>query len=162
MKPRPVTIHELVLLEYDGLDARLRVRCSSGTYIRSLARDIARALGSRARLETLERLSVGPFALDAAKTIEDFAGAGDLLSFDVSLAPRLGLNPVRLAASAERSFANGGRLSRSELAPLGSEVSGPFFAVFSGSGDFLGVVEEGEEGLAYRFVLARPSGGGPA
>ena len=50
LNERPVTIHALSLLSYDNPVARVRVHCSSGTYIRSLARDIARAAGSRARL----------------------------------------------------------------------------------------------------------------
>ena len=44
-KPRPVTIHELDLLEFSGQQLRLRVRCSKGTYIRTLCKDIGQALG---------------------------------------------------------------------------------------------------------------------
>ena len=42
---RPITIHELELLEFTGIEARLRVRCSKGTYIRTLCKDIGEALG---------------------------------------------------------------------------------------------------------------------
>jgi tRNA pseudouridine55 synthase len=66
MKKLPVTIHELVLLSWTPPIGQIRVRVSSGTYIRSLARDIALAAGSRARLSALKRNMVGPFRLEDA------------------------------------------------------------------------------------------------
>ncbi|GHU20019.1 hypothetical protein FACS1894163_13050 [Spirochaetia bacterium] len=65
MKKRPVTIHALELLSWEPPLARIRVRCSSGTYIRSLARDIAIAAGSRAHLVALKRTQVAGFRLTA-------------------------------------------------------------------------------------------------
>jgi len=66
MKSRPVTIHSLELLRWQAPFATIAVRCSSGTYIRSLARDIARASGSCGHLEALTRTRVGGFLLDGA------------------------------------------------------------------------------------------------
>ncbi|MDR0387558.1 MAG: tRNA pseudouridine(55) synthase TruB [Treponema sp.] len=66
MRERPVTIHALELLAFDSPLARIRVRCSKGTYIRSLARDIARAAGSRAHLAALERTAIAGFRLSGA------------------------------------------------------------------------------------------------
>jgi tRNA pseudouridine55 synthase len=63
MKKRPVTIHVLELLSWEPPLACIRVRCSSGTYIRSLARDIAIAAGSRAHLAALKRKAVAGFHL---------------------------------------------------------------------------------------------------
>ncbi|GHV90273.1 hypothetical protein AGMMS50268_07760 [Spirochaetia bacterium] len=63
MKKRPVTIHALELLSWAPPLATIRVRCSSGTYIRSLARDIALAAGSRAHLIALKRTQVAGFHL---------------------------------------------------------------------------------------------------
>lgn len=62
--PRTVTIHALTLLRCDGLTAELEVHCSKGTYIRTLAQDIGRALGCGAHLQALRRLQVGPFHMD--------------------------------------------------------------------------------------------------
>lgn len=77
---RSVCIHELSM-EYLQEDRyRMYVRCSSGTYIRSLARDIAHAAGSVASLETLRRISVGPFSVTDA--VEAGPGGGD--SFSIS------------------------------------------------------------------------------
>ena len=68
-KPRDVTIHELEVLAFDGSSARLRVRCSKGTYIRSLVSDIGDRIGCGAHLTVLRRSSVSPF--DGA-TMYDF------------------------------------------------------------------------------------------
>src|SRR5690606_37261202 len=59
--PRQVTIYELELLDFDGMQARLLVDCSKGTYIRTLAQDIGRRLGCGAHLTALRRTRVGPF-----------------------------------------------------------------------------------------------------
>ena len=64
MKKRPVTIYELELLSWTPPEAKIHVLCSSGTYIRSLARDIAMAAGSRAHLSALKRNGVGSFRIE--------------------------------------------------------------------------------------------------
>jgi tRNA pseudouridine55 synthase len=61
IKPRPITIHALELLEYTYPTLQLRVRCSSGTYIRALARDIGETLGCGGYLTTLRRTAIGSF-----------------------------------------------------------------------------------------------------
>lgn len=68
--PRQVTIHDLQVLSCDGLQARLRVHCSKGTYIRTLAQDIGRALGCGAHLSALRRTAAGPFSIDDAITLD--------------------------------------------------------------------------------------------
>ena len=66
MKKRPVTIFLLELISYKPPFAEIKVRVSSGTYIRSLARDIALACNSRAYLSSLTRTKIGSFALEDA------------------------------------------------------------------------------------------------
>jgi tRNA pseudouridine55 synthase len=72
MPPRPVTIYELTLLSYEPPFARIAVLCSSGTYIRALARDIAIAAGSRAHLAGLTRTQSGSFELPDALNLKDW------------------------------------------------------------------------------------------
>ena len=62
-KPRPVTIHELTCLEFSGNTARLRVRCSKGTYIRTLCKDIGEALGCGGCMEQLRRVQAGAYTI---------------------------------------------------------------------------------------------------
>jgi tRNA pseudouridine55 synthase len=70
MKNRPVTIHDLELLSYHPPLAEIRVSCSKGTYIRSLARDLGLAAGSRGSLSSLRRKRVGGFSLEDAFGLE--------------------------------------------------------------------------------------------
>ena len=65
-KPRPITIHELECLEFTGETARLRVRCSKGTYIRTLCKDIGQALGCGGCMAALRRVSAGSYTIDEA------------------------------------------------------------------------------------------------
>jgi tRNA pseudouridine(55) synthase len=67
-KPRPIRIDRIDVIEHDGAHLRLRVRCGRGTYIRVLAEDIARALGTEGHLVALRREQSGGFSLDGALT----------------------------------------------------------------------------------------------
>lgn len=67
---RAVTIHALTLLAADAQSATLRAAVSKGTYVRSLARDIAAALGTVGHVSYLRRVKAGPFALDGAITLD--------------------------------------------------------------------------------------------
>ena len=69
-EPRAVTIHELKLLAFDADTLTLDVRCSKGTYIRTLAEDIGGSLGCGAHVFALRRTSAGPFDLGQAHTLE--------------------------------------------------------------------------------------------
>ena len=65
-KPRPVTIHELTLLGMEAEGIRLRVRCSKGTYIRTLCKDIGEALGCGGCMAALRRVQAGEYTIDEA------------------------------------------------------------------------------------------------
>jgi tRNA pseudouridine55 synthase len=71
--PRSVTIHAIDVLEGTGDRWRLDVRCSKGTYIRTLAEDIGEALGCGAHLAALRRTASGPLHVEAALPIECLA-----------------------------------------------------------------------------------------
>lgn len=72
LKPRPITIHALEILDFEMPRLVVRVHCSKGTYIRSLAHDIGQALSSGAHLTGLIRTRIGEFSLDGAQKIENF------------------------------------------------------------------------------------------
>lgn len=69
IQPRPVTIHDIELLEFAAEHLRLRVRCGKGTYIRVLAEDVGRELGCGGSLAGLRRVAVGPFDIGLAVTL---------------------------------------------------------------------------------------------
>jgi tRNA pseudouridine55 synthase len=135
---RPVTVHELrvgdVRAAGDGhLDLDLSVRCSSGTYIRAIARDLGAALGVGGHLSALRRTAVGPFSLTDAHRLEDLAEAFELL--DLSVAARRCF-PVRdLDEEQARDVGFGRRLALQLDAPGAS-------AVFDPSGRFLALYEQ--------------------
>ncbi|MEO5703423.1 MAG: tRNA pseudouridine(55) synthase TruB [Candidatus Limnocylindrales bacterium] len=77
---RSVEIHTLDLLEWDGSEpdrpiAIVDVRCSAGTYIRAIARDLGARLGCGAYLGALVRTASGPFAIDAARSLDEIRDA---------------------------------------------------------------------------------------
>jgi tRNA pseudouridine55 synthase len=71
---RTVTIERLAIASWEPPGLRLLVVCSTGTYIRSLARDLGRAVGSAAHLGGLRRLAVGALTVDDALTVEALRG----------------------------------------------------------------------------------------
>ncbi|CAN5754772.1 tRNA pseudouridine(55) synthase TruB [soil metagenome] len=115
LKPRRVEIRSLELVAWDGSDpsrptATLEVRCSAGTYIRAIARDLGESLGSGAYLSALTRTASGPFRIEDAHSLESARGvlaegrAGELLlAPDVGLEayPRLELGAEELATLAK-------------------------------------------------------------
>ena len=70
-QPRPITIHELTLLETGENTLRLRVRCSKGTYIRTLCKDIGEALGCGGCMKSLRRVQAGEYTIDEAIPLLD-------------------------------------------------------------------------------------------
>jgi len=76
-EPRRVTIHAIDVVSVTPLSAEIDVACSKGTYIRTLAQDIGRALGCYAHLSALRRTHAGPFALSEAVTLEHLQSLSD-------------------------------------------------------------------------------------
>lgn len=73
-EPRKITIYDISIIEVSAKHVVIDVFCSKGTYIRTLAQDIGRALGCYAHLQALRRTEVGPFSLDRAITLDTFQG----------------------------------------------------------------------------------------
>lgn len=69
-QPRPVTIHELELLSFNGQEAALRVRCSKGTYIRTLCEDLGDALGCLGCMASLRRTQAGAYTVQDAVPLQ--------------------------------------------------------------------------------------------
>ncbi|SOD74162.1 tRNA pseudouridine synthase B [Jatrophihabitans sp. GAS493] len=96
---RPVTVSRFTALSYTRpaghlLDVQVEVECSSGTYIRALARDLGRALGVGGHLTALRRTRVGPFTLDDAQTLAELAELADPVTLPLRQAVELAF-PVR-------------------------------------------------------------------
>ena len=110
---RPVTVYEFTVSEMrregDLLEVDATVRCSSGTYIRALARDLGAALGTGGHLTRLRRTRVGGYRVEDARTLEQLADRFEVLPLAEAAAAAF---PRRdLTADEARRLANGGRLA---------------------------------------------------
>lgn len=75
LKAVAVEVHELTILAFEPPDLRLHVRCSAGTYIRAIARDIGAGLGVGAHLTALRRVAVGRLGVDDALPVDDLGNS---------------------------------------------------------------------------------------
>jgi tRNA pseudouridine55 synthase len=126
LPPVGVTVHRFDLLDRDGARLRLRVDCSSGTYIRSLARDLGEALGTGAHLTELRRRSVGRFDVDEAVAVD----ALDRVPAEAWIRPsdalaRAGVPLIEVDADARGLLAQGRTVPCAALGPAsGAEAVG--------------------------------------
>lgn len=130
-EPRPVTVYGLDLIDFapsDYPEAVFRVRCSAGTYVRSLADDIARALGGRAHLTALRRVRNGSLEVMDAATVDDLIAAVEADTWpDLLLEPAEGLADLpmfRVPPDLEKAVRNGLAVPRGALASL-TTAEGP-------------------------------------
>ena len=112
-QPRPITVHELELLHFDGQDARIRVRCSKGTYIRTLCEDMGEKLGCLGCMAALRRTRAGEYTVEKAVPLQTLLDAENpeqyLLSMD---SPFLGYPAVTLSENQEKRCRNGNSFTR--------------------------------------------------
>jgi tRNA pseudouridine55 synthase len=113
--PRPIVVHALELVDFAGgerPEATVEVTCSGGTYVRSLAADLGRALGTLAHLAALRRTAVGQFTQADAHTLPELeALAGDLTRVVIAPAQALRSVAVRpLSADEAAALATGATL----------------------------------------------------
>lgn len=73
LKPVPVEVYSLEIMRIEGCEAEVRVHCSAGTYLRSIAHEAGQALGCGAFLRTLRRVASGDFKIETARTLEQLA-----------------------------------------------------------------------------------------
>jgi tRNA pseudouridine55 synthase len=93
LAPVKVSVYELTILEAEGVRARLRVRCSAGTYVRSIAHQVGISLGCGAHIDALVRTRSGPFCLDQAFTLERLQSLKGEGRLDEALIPMSDLLP---------------------------------------------------------------------
>ena len=141
---RPVVVHELAVAPVDAGAGvyRLEVRCSSGTYIRSLAADIGSALGGGGHLRALRRTAIGSFTVGEARPVD----TPKLLSMVEALRD---IPSVAVDEALGRRVGNGQVLAAEELAAAGE---GPW-AVLGPQGQLLAVYEAHRPGMVKPAVV---------
>jgi tRNA pseudouridine55 synthase len=141
--PRPIRVERFVLLELSGDEARFRVVCGAGTYVRVLAADVGRALGCGAHLAALRRTAIGPWRVEDARPPTD---PGRPLAIErlVAHLPSVALDPHKAAAAAN------GR----PLGPAG--LRGPY-AVVGPDGRLIGIYRDEGTRARPEVILAPPA-----
>jgi len=144
---RPVAIRSLELLGFAPPLVELRVRCSKGTYIRTLAEDIGAALGTGAHLAALRRTACGGFRVEQALTLDELAGGvrEPLLPLASLLA---GFPATRLDAAAEARLRNGQPLKISGLQE-------GLCALYRADGALIGLARAHAEGIVKAVRLTQ-------
>ena len=147
LPPRPVTVSAFTLLARRGADLDVAVECSSGTYVRALARDLGATLRVGGHLTALRRTRVGPFPLALARTLPELEDAPGLaLPLADAVAVAFARRDVDAAAAADISP---GR-------PLPGAGRPGTYGVFAPDGRVLALVAE-HDGRARPVVVLAPA-----
>lgn len=138
-QPRPITIHELTLLERTENTLRLRVRCSKGTYIRTLCKDIGEQLGCGGCMESLRRVSAGEYTIDEAVPLQELLDTDQPEKYlrDVDTMFR-NYPAVTLTANQEKRCRNGN--------PFSVKLAEGSYRAYSQTGEFL-MLAKVEDGI---------------
>ena len=129
-QPRPITIHELTFLSREDDALRLRVRCSKGTYIRTLCKDIGEALGCGGCMQQLRRVQAGEYTIAETVPLQELLDAQEPGKYlrDVDTMFR-NYPAVKLTANQERRCRNGNSFS--------VKLADGTYRAYSQAGEFL-------------------------
>ncbi len=129
-QPRPITVFELTNLGFDGTRLSLRVKCSKGTYIRTLCQDIGEALGCGGCMEALRRVRAGEYGIEDAVPLEQLLESETPERYLRSLDTMFAHCPaVTLTPNQEKRCRNGN--------PFSSPLPQGTYRAYSQSGEFL-------------------------
>ena len=129
-QPRPITVFELTNLGFDGTRLSLRVRCSKGTYIRTLCQDIGEALGCGGCMEALRRVRAGEYGIEDAVPLEQLLESDTPEQYLRGLDTMFAHCPaVTLTPNQEKRCRNGN--------PFSSPLPQGTYRAYSQSGEFL-------------------------
>jgi len=166
LKPVQVTVHELELLDvppstlHPPSSVRLRIHCSSGFYVRSLAHDLGQALGCGGHLEALRRTRAGRFRIEDAAPLDALERMGSTASSRLlRVNDLLAEYPaVSLTEEGLRRAANGNALAPhhlAEMAASGGFRAGARVRVLDAGGEVLSVAERRPDGLLHPLLVLR-------
>ena len=123
LAPREIQVYQITLDEYDYPRLRLTIECGSGTYVRSLGRDLAESLGTSAVMSSLERTAIGPFCVEEAVDPESLSAENWQDSLVPSAMAVSHLAKLTLDDEAVRRIQNGLTIPRpSEIDPEADTV----------------------------------------
>jgi tRNA pseudouridine55 synthase len=142
LKPVAVEIYSFDLLDVDGAEARVRVHCAAGTYLRSIAHDLGKLLGTGAFLSALRRTASGSFDISRALTLErleELAKDSDLALALIPAAELLPEFPVETVDSPTANFIRQGRDFR--VSPFRTAGSSKYVKAIGEDGKLIAIGE---------------------
>ncbi len=150
LKPRPVEVYKLKVVRYEYPELALEIECGSGTYVRSLGRDLAESLGTAAVMSALVRTAIGPWTIETAVdprtlTATDWQARLDPLRKALSALPVRELTPTELV-----------RVRRGLFIPLAAAAESHEIAAIDDSGRLVAILVPrgpGQWGPAKNFEL---------
>ncbi|MFG1641664.1 tRNA pseudouridine(55) synthase TruB [Amycolatopsis sp. NPDC049252] len=149
--PRPVTVYRFDVLgirhEEDHVEVDAVVECSSGTYVRALARDLGAGLGVGGHLQALRRTTVGPFTLAKAKTLDQLEETPEL-SLDLDAAVAAAFPRRDLDAATAKAIRHGQRIPAAGLEGT--------YGLFGPDGRVLALAAD-EQGVSKAVVVLLPA-----
>ncbi|NBF39806.1 MAG: tRNA pseudouridine(55) synthase TruB [Spirochaetes bacterium] len=147
---RRVNVRSIEVSEYDPPEAVLDIRCGSGTYVRSLARDIAERLGTVAHVTELRRTAIGPFGVDEAISPDEIVATRDLVGASAFAARLDGLQRVTIEDALVGRVAHGAVLSPADAGATVLEDG--LVMLFTKDGQLAAVTEKTGDRMKYVFV----------
>ena len=143
-KARPIVVHEIEILSENMPEFTIRVKCSKGTYIRTICHDIGQKLSCGGVMVSLKRTKVGNFGIEDAYTlsqIEDMAKEGNLCEILLPVEKVFEKLPeIRVKETAMKALLNGNQLKKEEILMLSDEaLKAEEVRVYGADGRFYGV-----------------------
>lgn len=144
-KKRAVCIHRIDIVEIALPEISMTVHCSKGTYIRSLCRDIAEALGTCGHMTALERIASGMFGKESALTLDEVRAlvADEALEGHITAIDQLfsRYEAIIIGEGYDKLLDNGNKMPRKSFNPSKEPVDGQRYNVYNGEKDYMGIYE---------------------
>ena len=152
IKPREISIYDLQILSYTPPLLTIRIHCSKGTYIRSLARDIGLKAGSRGYVSSLKRTRIGPYTVDQAVTPGLFDPDRHLFREKAVFEHLDFINSITVDAASVMNIEKGKHLTDDFFSqpPEGDGL----YALFTPENRFVALMENNKGSYSYKFVRA--------
>lgn len=142
LKAADVEVYSLDVLRVEGCEAEVRVHCSAGTYLRSIAHEAGQALGCGAFLKALRRTASGGFRIEAARTLEQLAALAEEGRFEEAVIPAAQLLPEFPAEMVDALTAGQIRNGRDfRISPFHSQGGGRYVKAVTSEGQLVAIGE---------------------
>jgi tRNA pseudouridine55 synthase len=142
LKPVDVEVYSLDVLRVDGCEAEVRVHCSAGTYLRSIAHEAGQALGCGAFLKSLRRTASGDFKIDIARTLEELGALAEAGRIEEAVIPAAQLLPEFPAEVVDALTAGQIRNGRDfRISPFHVRTPGRFVKAVNSEGQLVAIGE---------------------